>query len=82
MTITAAEARRGLYQLLAQVNDDAVPVEITSRGGDAVLLSRAEYDALVTTAHLLRSPANAARLMASVRRAELGDVEYHELDRS
>ena len=41
-----------------QVNDDRTPIEITSRRGDAVLLSRVDYDALEETAHLLRVPAN------------------------
>ncbi len=33
-----------------------IPIEITSRCGDAVLLSRADYEALEETAHLLRVP--------------------------
>jgi prevent-host-death family protein len=38
----------------SKVNDDRTPIEITSRHGDAVLLSRADYEALEETAHLLR----------------------------
>ena len=40
-------------------------LEITSRRGDAVLMSRAEYDALQETAHLLRVPANVRYLLES-----------------
>ncbi|MGH8862302.1 MAG: type II toxin-antitoxin system Phd/YefM family antitoxin, partial [Jatrophihabitantaceae bacterium] len=54
MAITASEARKNLFPLIEQVNDDRTPIEITSRRGDAVLLSRADYDALEETAHLLR----------------------------
>lgn len=69
MAVTASEARRNLFALIEQVNDDRTPIEITSRRGDAVLLSRADYDALEETAHLLRVPANARRLIESLQQA-------------
>ena len=46
MAVTATEARKNLFPLIQQVNEDRAPVEITSRHGDAVLMSRADYDAL------------------------------------
>ena len=61
MAITASEARKNLFPLIEKVNDDRTPIEITSRRGDAVLLSRDDYEALEETAHLLRVPANARR---------------------
>lgn len=81
MSITASEARKNLFPLIEQVNNDRVPVEITSKRGDAVLISRADYDALEETAHLLRSPANAHRLLESLAQARAGDHEEHELER-
>ena len=81
MAITATEARKNLFPLIEQVNDDRTPVEITSRRGDAVLLSRADYDALEETAHLLRSPANARRLLESLQQAASGDRQEHPLAR-
>ena len=62
-----------------KVNDHRTPIEITSRRGDAVLLSRADYDALEETAHLLRVPANAKRLLESLQQARAGEREEHEL---
>jgi antitoxin YefM len=79
MAITASEARRNLFPLIAQVNEDRQPVEITSKSGDAVLMSRADYDALTETAWLLRVPANAQRLMESLAQARAGEREHHEL---
>jgi len=76
-----SEARKNLFPLIEQVNDDRTPVEITSRRGDAVLLSRADYDALEETAHLLRVPANAKRLLESLQQARSGQREEHELNR-
>ena len=79
MAITASEARKNLFPLIQRVNDDRTPVEITSRHGDAVLMSRADYDALEETAHLLRAPANARRLLESLQQAASGQREPHEL---
>jgi antitoxin YefM len=81
MAITASEARKNLFPLIEQVNDDRTPIEITSKRGDAVLMSRADYDALEETAHLLRSPANARRLLESLAQAQHGDREEHSLER-
>lgn len=58
MGISASHARKNLFALIEQVNDDRTTVEINSRRGDAVLLSREEYQALEKTARLLRSPMN------------------------
>jgi antitoxin YefM len=79
MAITASEARKNLFPLIEQVNDDRTPVEITSRRGDAVLMSRADYEALEETAHLLRSPVNARRLLESLQQAASGDRQEHVL---
>jgi antitoxin YefM len=81
VAITASEARKNLFPLIEQVNNDRTPVEITSRRGDAVLLSRADYDALEATAHLLRVPANAKRLVESLQQALAGQRDEHELVR-
>ena len=81
MAITASEARKNLFPLIQQVNDDRNPVEITSKGGDAVLLSLADYQALEETAHLLRSPANVRRLLESLDQARAGKVQARTLDR-
>ncbi len=79
MAITASEARKNLFPLIEKVNDDRQPVEITSKHGDAVLLSRADYDALNETAWLLRAPANAQRLLESLEQARTGQRQVHEL---
>jgi len=81
MAVTASEARKNLFQLIEKVNADRTPIEITSRRGDAVLISRADYDALQETAHLLRAPRNARRLLESLEQAAMGLREEHELVR-
>ena len=63
MAITASEARKNLFPLIKQVNEDRAPVEITSKAGDAVLMSADDWAAWQETAYLFRSPANARRLL-------------------
>jgi antitoxin YefM len=79
VSITASEARKNLFPLIERVNDDRQPIEITSKHGDAVLLSRADYDALTETASLLRVPANARRLLESLAQARAGERQVHDL---
>jgi antitoxin YefM len=68
VAISASEARSRLFPLIQQVNDDHEPVRINSKGGDAVLMSAADFDSWQETIYLLRSPANARRLMEAVAR--------------
>jgi antitoxin YefM len=68
VSISASEARQRLFPLLEQVNTDHQPVRITSKAGDAVLMSAADYDSWQETVYLLRSPQNARRLMEAVVR--------------
>jgi len=79
MAITASEARKNLFPLIEQVNENREPIEITSKRGDAVLMSRADYDALNETALLLRSPTNARRLLKSLAQAHAGERTTHKL---
>jgi antitoxin YefM len=65
MAITASEARKRLFPLIKQVNDDRAPVEIISNGGRAYLVAADDYESMAETDYLLRSPSNAARLMAA-----------------
>jgi antitoxin YefM len=73
MAISTSAARRHLVRLIERVNLDRIEVEITSKRGSAVLMSKDEYDSLVETSCLLRSPANAHRLMSA-----LGSVQEKE----
>lgn len=81
MAVTASEARKNLFPLIEKVNSDGSAIEITSRRGDAVLISRAEYDALEETAHLLRSPKNARRLLEGFDQAAKGQRQVRDLSR-
>ena len=77
--ITATEARKNLFGLIQQVNDDHTTVEVVSRRGNAVIMSKEDFDALTETAYLLRNPANAERLLEAIERARRGEFEQHDL---
>ncbi|MDQ1295030.1 MAG: antitoxin YefM [Actinomycetota bacterium] len=80
MAITASEARRSLFGLLEQVNDDAESVEIINRrGAKAHLVPDQEYRSLRELAHLVASPANAAQLFQGIMEAREGLGVPHDL---
>ncbi|MDR1790984.1 MAG: type II toxin-antitoxin system prevent-host-death family antitoxin [Propionibacteriaceae bacterium] len=81
MTLTATEARQRLFPLIAEVNEDRQAVRITSKQGNAVLVAEADYDSLLETAYLFRSPANARRLLAADAALRAGEGVAVELDR-
>ncbi len=70
--ITATDARKNLFGLIQQVNDDHAPVEVVSKHGNAVIMSKDDYDAMTETAYLLRNPKGAKRLLEALERAEAG----------
>lgn len=45
-------ARKNLFMLLKQTVESSDPVLITGKVGDAVLISKADYDALMETLYL------------------------------
>jgi len=73
VTVSYTEARERLAELWDRVVADREPIRLTRRGADPVMLIAAdEYEGLLETAHLLRSPANAARLLAALERSRAG----------
>ncbi len=75
------EARANLAKLCDRVVADRETVIITRRGAARVALIAAdELSSLEETAHLLRSPANAARLLSALDRALSGGGEPTTID--
>ena len=72
MAITATEARRRLFPLIRQVNDERIAIEIVSNHGRAYLVAADDYESMEETDYLLRSPANAARLLAAAEEVRQG----------
>lgn len=72
-TMTYSESRARYAEVLNSVNDDREEVVITRAGHDpVVIVSLEDYESLKEMAYLLRSPANARRLLASIDELENG----------
>jgi len=70
---TYTEARAHLAQHLKTAASTREPIIIRRRGAeDVALIAAAELESLLETAHLLRSPRNAERLLAALARAHEG----------
>lgn len=73
---TYTQARAELATLMDRAVDDRETVIIERRGRESVALIAAdELRSLQETAHLLRSPTNARRLLAALQRALEGGGE-------
>ena len=71
METTYTSLRQNLADVLNTVIDDQQVVIVRRKGSrDVALMPAAELSSLMETAHLLRSPRNARRLLTALRRAK------------
>jgi len=73
-SISLSAARADLKSVMDRVVADRVPVAITRRRGEGVvIISASEWASIEETLYLLVSPKNAERLLESVREFERGE---------
>jgi len=78
--ISYTVARATLSKTMEKVCNDHSPVIITrKRESPVVMISLEDYQAMEETAYLLRSPANARRLLESIAELESGKGVEREL---
>ncbi|MBW4093041.1 MAG: type II toxin-antitoxin system prevent-host-death family antitoxin [Proteobacteria bacterium] len=72
--VTYTELREHLAHHLDQVVESGAALLVTRQGGkgNVVMIAESEFEGWQETVHLLRTPANAARLLRSVRDADAG----------
>lgn len=81
--LTFSEARAGLKAVMDDVCTDHSPTVITRQSGEpVVMLSLADFNSIEETLHLLSSPKNASRLLASIEQLKAGKARIRELDRN
>ncbi|HHW84544.1 MAG TPA: type II toxin-antitoxin system prevent-host-death family antitoxin [Actinomycetales bacterium] len=79
-TLSYTESRANYAQVLDDVVNNREETIITRAGHEpVVIVSLADYESLRETAYLLRSPANAHRLLDSIERLESHGGTTHEL---
>jgi antitoxin YefM len=73
--VSYSELRNNLASYMDQVCDDRAPLVVTRQNArSVVLISEEDYEGLMETVHLLKSPANAARLLRSIKEADQGKL--------
>lgn len=79
-TMSYTESRARYAEVLDSVTNDREEVVITRAGHESVVIvSLADFESLRETAYLMRSPANARRLLDAMERLESGEGEAHDL---
>jgi antitoxin YefM len=79
-TLSYTESRARYAEVLDSVVNDREEVVITRAGHEpVVLMSLADFESLRESAYLMRSPANARRLLDAMERLEAGRGEQHDL---
>ncbi|CAH2601541.1 YefM antitoxin of the YoeB-YefM toxin-antitoxin pair and DNA binding transcriptional repressor [Rhodovastum atsumiense] len=75
------ELRQNLSRYMDEAIESRVPITITRQGGkgNVVLLSEEEFEGWMETVHLLRSPANAQRLLRSIASVEAGGARERDI---
>lgn len=79
-TMSYTESRANYAKVLDDVTNDREAVVITRAGHEpVVIVSLADYESLRETAYLMRSPANARRLLDAMERLEADRGQAHDL---
>ena len=83
MDVTYSQARQSFKSLMDHAVQDRDIVMVRRRqGGDVALIAADELENLLETAHLLRSPRNAERLLQALSRSQSGEeLSPVDLDR-
>ena len=78
--VSYTELRTNLAKYMDEACDSRAPIQVTRQNArPVVMLSAEEFEGMMETLHLLRSPANAARLLRSIEAANKGAVTAHDL---
>jgi antitoxin YefM len=78
--VSYTELRANLARYMDEVCEKRAPLHVTRQNSrSVVMVSEEEYEGMMETLHLLRSPANAARLLRSIEEANAGLLVEHEL---
>jgi antitoxin YefM len=74
--ISYADLRNNLAKYMDEVCDSHAPLHVTRRDArTVVMVSEDDFDGLIETVHLLKSPANAERLLRSMAELDRANVK-------
>ena len=73
--VSYTQFRSSLASYMDKVCDDRMPLFITRQNArTVVLVAEDEYEGLMETVHILKSPSNAVRLLRSIKEADEGKL--------
>jgi len=70
-TVTATKARAAIYSLIDEANASHEPIQITSKRGNAVLVSEGDWRSIQETLHLQSIPG----MVESIQQARKEGIE-------
>ena len=73
MNLNASEARARLFPLIEDLNAGGDPVFITSKAGNAVLMSESEYSNLLESLYIFSNPENGISIQDSIAEFKRGE---------
>ncbi|MDR3517218.1 MAG: type II toxin-antitoxin system prevent-host-death family antitoxin [Azospirillaceae bacterium] len=77
---TYTDFRRSLAGYMDRVCDERAPLTVTRQTGrSVVVISEEEYDSLLETLHLIKSPINADRLVRAISQLDAGKGTERDL---
>lgn len=80
-TITAAQARKDIYNLIHKVNESSTPITITAKGKSAVLVGEDDWSAIQETLYLTSIP-NMPSVLLEGKNTSLDDcISEEELEK-
>lgn len=78
--VSYSDLRGNLASYMEDVCDSRAPLLVTRQNArSVVIMSEEDYEGLMETVHLLKSPANAARLLRSIKDADRGKLKKREI---
>ena len=80
--VSYTEFRQRLAKYMDKVWESRAPLRVMRQNArPVVVLSEDEYESMVETLHLLKSPANAKRLLRSIKSADAGKLSARDVAR-
>ncbi|GBD87709.1 antitoxin RelJ [bacterium BMS3Abin03] len=66
-TISVTEARNNIFKLIDLANKEGIPIQITGKRGNAILISEEDWNAINETLYLLSIPGMRESIMKGMK---------------
>ena len=77
--VSFSDFRKNPTKYVEEVTDTGASLHIEHEAGSVVMITKEEFEGWMETVHLLRSPANASRLLSAVDEADGGKLDERRL---